>query len=279
MKKKPRSGYRHLWRCYTRSKLYYPIQIPYLISEEFSDSVRYTEHVVESLQKFVICFWEMHSLSDKAKTVENIIVTDGCIDLVADVNKKQIGFAGMSKTDFHFLMELPGQSMGARFMPGAFYQLTGLCASSAMDDYLPLEKVDGSFDQHAFFSMPLEQARTAFYSYVCRIISGMMPDRFTSLFTVLAADPPETTSELCKMMNYSSRQCQRLFQKHFGITPKMALSIIRFQKCLEILTSGKASPSDVLEAAHYYDQPHFNNDFKRNLGITPLELIARYKKH
>ncbi len=58
----------------------------------------------------------------------------------------------------------------------------------------------------------------------------------------------------------------------------MVLSILRFQRCLQILTSNQAKPADILTVTNYYDQPHFNKDFKRHLGITPLELMARYKK-
>ncbi len=257
--------------------MYYPVQLPYLISQEFADSIQYSEQVIESLSGFVICFWEMQPLSEKSKTVENIIAADGCIDLVAGLNEKKIGFAGMSKTNFHFSLELPGQFIGARLMPGAFRQLTGLPANTVMDTFLPLEAVDKSFDQNVFFSMPMNQARGYFHDYFHRITAGKIPDRFTSLFNLLAEHPPETTSDLYEQLHYSPRQCQRLFEKHFGIPPKMVLSIIRFQKCLEILTSGKARPADVLEITHYYDQSHFNNDFKRNMGITPLELIAKYR--
>ncbi|MGO2891387.1 MAG: helix-turn-helix domain-containing protein, partial [Enterococcus devriesei] len=65
--------------------------------------------------------------------------------------------------------------------------------------------------------------------------------------------------------------------QNYGLTPKMVLSILRFQKCLQILTAQQAKPADILAVTDYYDQPHFNRDFKRYLGITPLELLARYK--
>jgi AraC-like DNA-binding protein len=58
----------------------------------------------------------------------------------------------------------------------------------------------------------------------------------------------------------------------------MALCLIRFQKCLEILTGGKAAPSDILNITAYYYQSHFIKDFKRNVGLTPFELIRRYKR-
>jgi methylphosphotriester-DNA--protein-cysteine methyltransferase len=105
----------------------------------------------------------------------------------------------------------------------------------------------------------------------------LVPDLFTGLFDTIAEVRLSTTKELYTLLHFSPRQCQRLFAKHFGITPKMTLSIVRFQTCLEILTSDKSRPADVMRITGYYDQPHFINDFKRNLGITPLELIRTYQ--
>lgn len=257
--------------------MYYPIQIPYLLQKEFSENVSYTETVVEALQRFVICFWEMQPRSDKKITVENIILADGCIDLVVDWDKKQIGFAGMSKTDFHFKLEMPGRSFGARLMPGAFCQLTGLPATAAMDCFLPINDIDPTFDTDVFFSTSFIEAGTCFVEYLRHWIGNSSPDSFTRLFDTLSDHLPTTTIELAKQLNFSPRQCQRLFEKYYGLAPKMVLSIVRFQKSLEILTSKKARPADVLTAVQYYDQPHFIRDFKRNIGITPMELIARYK--
>ena len=103
--------------------MYYPIQIPYVLDKEFSESIKYSEEIIPNLKDFVICFWEMQPLSNVEKTVENIIVADGCIDLVVDYDGKRIGFAGMSKTDFNFKINLPAHSMGARLNPVRFMQL------------------------------------------------------------------------------------------------------------------------------------------------------------
>lgn len=191
--------------------------------------------------------------------------------------KKKFGFAGKSKTDFHFTVELPALYMGARLMPGAFTQLTGFPASTAMDTFLPLEDVWKDFDKVRFFTLPFEQAREYFRQFLLGKTQHKTPDMFASLFHLLSHNAPATTTELYQMLHFSPRQCQRLFLKHYGITPKMALCIMRFQKCLDILTSPKANPADILHATTYYDQPHFINDFKRNIGLTPMEFIRNYQ--
>lgn len=256
--------------------MYYPIQIPYILYDEFKAKVRYIEKTVPSLSNFVICFWEMSPKTYDKENIKNIIVADGCIDLIVSFDDKKIGFAGMSHTEFDYTINLPSRFIGARLMPGAFHQLTQLPAKIAMDSFISLDKVDAAFDTDVFFSSPYDEAKEYIVRYFLQWTKGIKPDAFTKLFNDLSGRQPETTAKLYDSLNYSPRQCQRIFEKHFGISPKMVLSILRFQKCLEVLTSNKARPSDVLEVTQYYDQAHFNNDFKQNLGITPLELIKMY---
>lgn len=257
--------------------MYYPIQIPYILNPDFAQQLMYSETLVPELSDFVICFWQICPRGGEFSSARNIIVADGCIDLVAHLDNGSIGFVGMSKTEFDYKIELPARSMGARMVPGAFQQLTGLPATAAMDSYLPLSELDPSFDSDLFFSLPFEAAKLYFINYFRRLTAGKTADGFTALFGSLSEDLPESTEKLYERLHFSPRQCQRLFKTHFGITPKLALSILRFQRCMEILTSGKASASDVLRATNYYDQPHFIRDFKSNLGITPLELIRMYQ--
>ncbi|MDR1066186.1 MAG: helix-turn-helix domain-containing protein [Clostridiales bacterium] len=258
--------------------MYYPVQIPFILNQRFAEVIRYTEEVSQSLGDFVICFWEMTPLTKREIEIDNVIVTDGCIDLVVEYDSKRIGYAGMSKTEFHYKIDSAARCMGARLKPGAFHQLTGLPAGAAMDTFLPLDAVDEAFDFDAFFALPFERAKARFKEYLSKLTRDKAPDKFTLLFDALSQSPPITTRDLYTRLHFSSRQCQRLFAKRFGLTPQTALCLIRFQKCLKILTGGKASPSDILNITAYYDQSHFIKDFKRNVGLTPFELIRRYKR-
>ena len=261
-----------------RNLMYYPIQVPYILNSNFSKHISYSEEVVPSLQNFVMCVWEMQPRSTERTSVTNVIVADGCIDLVVDYTNRQIGFAGMSKTNFHFTIELPTKFLGVRLKPGAFEQLTGLPAKKAMDTFLPLEGIDPNFDANDFFSLSFEQTKEHLNAYLHKFTGDKIPNSFVNLFDSLSKNPPSTTAELYQRLHFSPRQSQRLFMKHFGIPPQMALSILRFQYCLDVLTSGRAMPSDILGLATYYDQSHFIKDFKRNIGLTPFEYLRKYKE-
>lgn len=257
---------------------YYPVQIPYVLNKEYSEYIEYTEELLPQYSDFVICFWEMKSRIQQEKTIKNIIITDGCIDLVAEYNSKRIGFAGMSKTEFDYKITLPAHCFGTRFKAGAFFAITGISAKKVMDNFISLDAIDTNFNTELFFSQPVETAKSFFKNYIGSLLLGKKPSVFLTLFDRYSVAVPDKTSELCKELFYSQRQCQRYFEKHFGLSPQMVLCILRFQKCLRVLTSGKAKQSDIVGLINYYDQAHFIKDFKKNIGITPFELSRLYKE-
>lgn len=257
--------------------MYYPIQLPFLLNEEFTRVMSYHEKVVPECKEFILCFWSMWSKTQDQVRVKNVIIADGCIDLIVDFDQKLIFFTGNQQTDFDYEIEVPARFFGARMMPGAFHQLTGLSAEAAMDTFILLQDIFDDFDQKQFFTNMFEKAQEIFQSYLMKKFKELQPNEFTQLFPRLSQVIPQTTKNLYELLYFSPRQCQRAFMKNFGLTPKMVLSILRFQKCLEILTSEQAKPADILAVTNYYDQPHFNKDFKHHLGITPLELVDRYK--
>jgi len=258
--------------------MYYPIQIPYTLGKRFAESVRYAEEVVPRFQDFVICIWEMQPLSEREATVDHVILADGCIDLVVHFGERQIGFGGMSKTMFEDKLYLPRRYFGARLKPGAFHAATGIPATEAMDFFLPLSAIDKNFDERRFFDLPFGEAKAFFKEYVGALIAGKERGAFVPLFDKFSDNIPASASEIYRVVGYSPKQCQRLFYRHFGLSPQMALCVIRFQKCLEILTGRKAGSGDAMDSLNFHDRSHFIRDFKKNIGITPLELVRKYAR-
>ncbi len=66
------------------------------------------------------------------------------------------------------------------------------------------------------------------------------------------------------------KQFERVFSKHVGLNPKKYISIVRF---LNVIQSKKIykeiNLSQLAFDNGYYDQSHFNHDFKNLTGVTP----------
>lgn len=260
--------------------MYYPIQIPFILSQTFEEHVSFEEEISLELKEFVICFWETKYISDSKKVVNNIIIPDGCIDLIVDYQRQEIGFSGMSQTNFHYEIVNPANFIGARLKPGAFYQLTGIPATEAMDNFLSLSTIDPEFDYAKFFQGNPKEGKLELKKYIKQLSKNQKASDFMQLFDELfEAESAPTMNDLAERMSKSIRQIQRLFLRHYGLTPKMILSVIRFQRSLEVFInpSDLIKQTDTFELLGYYDQPHLIKDIKKNIGITPLELIKKYQ--
>jgi len=262
-------------KCNHHHFCYSPVQVPALLNRRFQRNLLYTETMVPECADFAICFWQMSPRILPNETVDNIILPDGCIDFLANVNEMAIGFSGMKKTDFHYPVPAGTTAFGFRLRPGAFKALTGLSASMAMDAFLPLEKLDAAFSATTFSQLSLPKKQQYMKETLQKLIANRNPGDYIELFEELYQKPVETVRQLCARIGYSQKQTERLFMENYGLSPKVVLSIIRFQQALVTLTAKDASPSDILRVQGYYDQPHLIKDVKQSIGLTPLELIHR----
>lgn len=75
-----------------------------------------------------------------------------------------------------------------------------------------------------------------------------------------------------------ARQVERQFMTSIGMTPKRYARVIRFKHSYHQLLSGASAP----RGAHldgYYDQSHFNKEFRAFVGGPPSALLAAALRH
>ena len=73
----------------------------------------------------------------------------------------------------------------------------------------------------------------------------------------------------CSEFGVSARQLRRLTSQYLGLTPRGFAKTLRFQNTLQAINTGSY---DKLWHNYYYDQAHFNRDFKKMSGVTPSEF-------
>lgn len=74
---------------------------------------------------------------------------------------------------------------------------------------------------------------------------------------------------------WSKTRLTSRFRDQIGVTPKTFARVLRFRRALELVHREKGELSDIALAGGYYDQPHFNAEFRQLSGFTPTEYQAR----
>lgn len=79
----------------------------------------------------------------------------------------------------------------------------------------------------------------------------------------------DLSDKQCSEFGVSARHLRRLTSQYLGLTPREFAKVLRFQKTLRVMNTKHSGNA---WANFYYDQSHFNRDFKKLSGVTPNEF-------
>ncbi|GHG76398.1 AraC family transcriptional regulator [Comamonas sp. KCTC 72670] len=96
-----------------------------------------------------------------------------------------------------------------------------------------------------------------------------------ALERLLASHGAVEIGDLADTLGYSQKHLISRFNTELGLPPKLLSRLIRFDRVIQRLKSGAAPASwTALALEHgYYDQAHFNRDFRQFSGVTPREYV------
>jgi AraC-like DNA-binding protein len=76
-------------------------------------------------------------------------------------------------------------------------------------------------------------------------------------------------------LGWSRRHLAAQFREQIGLPPKLLARILRFDRVVALLRHQNPERwAEVAYACGYYDQAHFNRDFRQFAGATPTEFLA-----
>jgi AraC-like DNA-binding protein len=87
---------------------------------------------------------------------------------------------------------------------------------------------------------------------------------------LLRTDGAVPVASLAEEVGWSRRHLAARFREHVGLPPKALARILRFERAAERLRRGSDLAGAALDSG-YYDQAHFNRDFKAFAGVTPTQ--------
>ena len=78
---------------------------------------------------------------------------------------------------------------------------------------------------------------------------------------------------MCRSLGVSRKHLGSLFHAHVGLTPKAYARVFRFRRAVDLVQKGRRLDwARVAMACGYYDQAHFNREFREFAGMSPGEF-------
>ncbi len=92
---------------------------------------------------------------------------------------------------------------------------------------------------------------------------------------VVCSEGTIQVAEIADRVGWGRRHLSRRFNEEFGLAPKLAARVVRFERARRMLElPSHPALSEVAAACGYFDQPHLNRDFVELAGCPPGEWLA-----
>ncbi|MFI6982776.1 helix-turn-helix domain-containing protein [Embleya sp. NPDC050154] len=181
------------------------------------------------------------------------------------------------------IVEHDGRQAGIQLdlTPLGAYTLLGLPPVEIADRVVHLDDLPG-WDAGALVDRlqdaPDWSARFAFLDRVLlrrRELGPEPPPEVARCWDLLVAGAGRIeVAALARETGWSRRHLGARFRETIGLPPKTVARLLRFRHAVELLEDPLRSWAEVAADAGYYDQAHFNRDFKAFAGCTPGAYLS-----
>jgi AraC-like DNA-binding protein len=81
---------------------------------------------------------------------------------------------------------------------------------------------------------------------------------------------------VCRDLRVSRKHLASVFRAHVGLSPKAYARMFRFRQVIDLLQNASRAPdwSQLAVSCGYYDQAHFNHEFREFAGMSPNEYAS-----
>jgi AraC-like DNA-binding protein len=169
-----------------------------------------------------------------------------------------------------------GVTMGVGLTPIGWLSLIGSDASKAANAILPLGNELGERGTAIRDKLASAKDDAARVAILDAILTARTPhpshyyDAAIKVQGALLSGQADQVSDLAEELEMEQRTLHRVCRSVFGFSPVRLLRRQRFLRTLGRVRDALDQPLGQLIDPQYYDQAHFNRDFKAYMGTTPL---------
>jgi len=254
------------------------------------------------LREYINCYWIISSDDEEMVPAEwDRTLPDGSLEIVIQLQdemhrkhphgepeeeEKNI-LIGQVTEPYLFAPAGNTHMLGIRFFPHTAHYFFDFPASDITDTYLDLTLV---WNKHWIERLKNKTRESENYSETVNQLEHILieklgnrdhtrSDRYFShaCKTIMNYGGKVPIADISNNIGISTRYLEQLFQQKLGISPKLFSSVIRFQQVFKFFNNpGPIMFTGIAYKAGYYDQAHFNREFKRFSGISPHQYIQEH---
>ncbi len=238
------------------------------------------------LRDLVQCFWALESTQNEVTPKDYFLMADSCPEIIFQYNEGFRSYSAQSarirfQHSIHNRFTVGNKIgfFGVRLYPHAVSQLLKMPASEVVNDV---------FDFSALFKQHGTDLADQVYSSVNTIerisrVSDFLVKRAALhpvdpikyfVDKVIKSTGQVDIAGMQRESGLSVKQFERRFKAIAGFPPKYFARISRFQGIKDRYSSNQfQSMTSLAYSCNYYDQSHFNREFKEFSGVQPLQYF------
>jgi AraC-like DNA-binding protein len=111
---------------------------------------------------------------------------------------------------------------------------------------------------------------------IARTRTIIKPDARAAVAALAETHGAERIEGLCKTLRVSRKHLRTLLLAHVGLPPKTYARMFRFRRIVDLVQARRTQPdwAQLAMACGYYDQSHFNREFRDFAGMSPTEFAG-----
>lgn len=200
------------------------------------------------------------------------------MDIVYD--NKDLLFVGSFNESIIIPLKANSETFGIRFMPSVLPQLLNIKASEFTNKIIQLEDISKELFLLLNFN---EKVETTKVNKLNNILENYCEDIILNknmlriIDEIMSKEGNLSIKEISQTYDINSRQLERLFNNLLGFSPKKFTNIIRFFYAFKsLMKNGFNELSLKALGFGYYDQAHFNKEFKKFSNFTPTDEVMSF---
>lgn len=247
------------------------------------------------LAALIKCYWTLEGPKEE-RPERQTIVPDGCMEMIfhyGDAYRQYLDAGNNIIQPLCFVfgqltrpleIEPTGRTgiFSVRFRPDGFFPFASIPIKELENRAVPLESLFGTAGteiQQRILTAGTTPERIRYIETFLgdRLADTAVIDRIvaSTVETIMTLNGRLPVGTLSSRMRINRRQLERRFAAAIGLSPKQLSRTIRLQSTLRMLLSDSfPNLTAVAHESDYYDQAHFNKDFKELTGLTPKEFFG-----